>query len=249
MRAMILAAGRGERVRPLSDRIPKPLFPVNGRPLIAWSLGLLKDVGITEVIVNTHHLGPQIEAALATCGDLGMDITFSRESRALETGGGIAQARDFLYGGTFVVVNADVICDVDIAAVVSQHRKTQALATMVIRENPEPARIPVVEWEPNTSRVLDIRGDIGRASESSRQMMFTGIHVIDPVVFDYLLPRRESVIDGFYLPILREGRTVSGYMSDGYWADLGTLETYQRVCDEIDGVNLGHSPLELKPAL
>ena len=247
MRAMILAAGRGERARPLSDTVPKPLFPVNGRPLISYALGLLKDHGITDIVINVHHLADQIEQALSTCAEFGLNITFSREKRLLETGGGIAMAMKPYQHETFAVVNADVICDVDLGQILETHRQSQADATMILRDNPAPDRIPVVEWNPADERVLDIRGELRASTTSSRQMMFTGVQVLGPAAFEYLIPKRESVIDAFYLPALREGRRIHGYRCKGYWADLGTLEGYEDGCREIAGVTLEHfAPLPLE---
>lgn len=240
MRAMILAAGRGERARPLSDSIPKPLFPVGGRPLIAYPLGLLKAAGVTDVIVNVHHLAEHIEEALRPCSSMGLNIHISREKYLLETGGGIANARRLIGDRPFLVLNADVVCDIDLAAVIDDHIRSGCITTMVVRENPDPRSIPVVEWDPVSQQVLDIRGEVGRRLPGSRQAMFAGIQVMEPVVFDYILPKRESIIDGFYLPAIREHRRVHGYLHEGYWADLGTPEEYRRVCEELPRQALKH---------
>ena len=248
MRGMILAAGRGERARPLSDTIPKPLFPVAGRPLVAYPLGMLKGAGITDIVVNVHHLADQIEEQLRQCDGLGLRISLSREQQRLETGGGIAHARSLLGDDTFVAVNGDVICDIDLAAVIEEHSLTGAICTMVLRENPDPEHIPVVEWHPMSQHVLDIRRELGVTSRTSRPMMFTGIHVLDPTVFEYVLPMPESIIDAFYLPALRENRHVHGYAFDGYWAELGTEANYRAVCQEIAGRKLEHvEPLSMSP--
>jgi len=240
MRAMILAAGLGKRARPLSDEIPKPLFPLAELPLIAYPLGLLKAAGITEIVVNVHHHADQIERVLGQYRDAGLDIAISREEHLLETGGGIANARRYLGDGTFVVINGDVICDIDLTAVIDDHRHSGAIATMVIRENPDPTFYSVVEWDTCSQGIVDIRGELGRKTPFSRAVMFTGIHVIEPTVFDYLLPTRESIIDGFYLPALREYRHVHGHFHDGYWADLGTIEQYQRTREEMKARALSH---------
>ena len=240
MRAMILAAGRGERARPLSDQIPKPLFPVSGHPLIAYPLGLLKAAGITDVIVNVHHLAEQIEETLRACDGMGLKIRISREQYLLETGGSIAYAQKLIGNQQFIVINADIICDIDLTQVIDDHVRSGCIATMVLRDNPEPERIPVVEWDPSMRQVLDIRGEIGRKLPASRATMFAGIHVMGPAVFEYILPKRESIIDGFYLPALREHRRIHGYFYEGYWADLGTLEKYRRVCEELPRQSLKH---------
>jgi len=246
MRAMILAAGRGERVRPLSDTIPKPLFPVGGHPLIAYPLGLLKAAGITEIIVNVHHLADQIEQTLRSCESMGLNIAFSRERSLLETGGGIAHAHQLIGDQPFIVINADILCDIDLRVLIDDHIRSGSVSTMVLRKNTDPSTIPVVEWDPVNRHVLDIRGEIGARTRHSCPTMFTGIHVMDPTVFEYIMPRRESIIDGFYLPALRERRHIHGYFHMGYWADLGTLEQYHSVCEELPQQPLKHlRPLPL----
>jgi NDP-sugar pyrophosphorylase family protein len=248
MRAMILAAGRGERARPLTDTIPKPLFPVAGRPLIAYALGLLKAAGIVEVVVNVQHLADMIVDQLEGCSRLGMDIAISREEVRLETGGGIANARSLLGDEPFVVVNSDVICDVDLVSVIDSHRLGGAVSTMVLRQNPDPILTPVVEYEPSSGRVLDLRGQLAAKSGTSRAMMFTGIYVLDPTVFDYVEPTPMSIVDAFYLPALREGRHVHGYSFDGYWADLGSVASYEEVARTLDPSSFDHfAPLPLAP--
>src|SRR5262249_8423600 len=106
MRAMILAAGKGTRLRPLTDTVPKPLLEVAGRPMIALPLDLLRAAGIRDVVINLHHLGGQLRAALGDGSAYGVRITYSEEDPILDTGGAIAAARDFLIGDTFVVLNA-----------------------------------------------------------------------------------------------------------------------------------------------
>ena len=173
MRAMILAAGKGERARPLSERIPKPLFPVNGSPVISYGLGLLKSAGITEVIVNVHHLADQIEETLSHVE--GMTIHLSHEGSLLETGGGIAKARGLIGNDTFLVLNGDVICDVDLKAVIDDHTGSGSVATMVLRENENPTKYAPVELETESRVVKDLRGDIGYSSTTSRSMLYTGV--------------------------------------------------------------------------
>ena len=109
MRAMILAAGKGTRLRPLTDSTPKPLIDVVGRPMIAFPLELLRRAGICEVVINLHHLGDKIRAALGDGSAYGVRITYSVEDPILDTGGAIEAAREFLCDGTFVVANADVV--------------------------------------------------------------------------------------------------------------------------------------------
>lgn len=249
MRAMILAAGRGERLKPLSDKVPKPLIPVDGRPLISYPLGLLKEAGVTDVVVNIYHLADQIEAVLGSCKSLGMKIHFSHEKFLLETGGGIAFAQRLIGDQTFLVLNSDVICDVDLNTVLDEHVRSGAIATMVLTHNSDVKRYPPVEWNPRSHHVLDIRGEIGRRAPGSQPRVFTGIQVMEPTVFEYVLPKRESIIDAFYLPALREHRHVHGYDFAGFWADLGTKDDLARYNRELPGMDLSHvKPLPIGSA-
>jgi len=238
MRGMILAAGLGTRMQPLTNRLPKPLLPVAGYPIIAYPLGLLKSAGITDVVVNIHHFAHLIEERLSGSAEVGMNITFSHEEALLETGGGIARVADLMGDETFVVVNADIICDIDLRKVIEDHHRYNAIATMVLRKNPDPSVIPIVEWDSSSRHVVDVRSELGTKSPSSLPMMFTGIHIFGPDVFDYLMPMRESVIDGFYLPAIRENRHVHGYVFDGYWEDIGTIERYKQACSAVQPASL-----------
>jgi NDP-sugar pyrophosphorylase family protein len=241
MRAMILAAGVGHRMKPLTDRLPKPLLPVAGYPLIAYALGLLRSAGISEIVVNTFHLADILEETLSRCAsDTGTQIVFSRETTLLETGGGLANARKLLGTEPFVVLNADVICDLDLRSVIDDHLKSDSLATMVLRVNPDPANIPIVEWDTVSRAVVDIRSDMSVTTSHSIHTMFTGIQVFNPDVFDYLTVKPESSISAFYLPALREGRRIQGRLHDGYWRDVGTPESYTEVNDSFEISQLRH---------
>ena len=139
MKAMILAAGRGERMRPVTDRIPKPLLPVAGKPLIVWLLERLVRTGITELVVNVSHLGAMIEEALGDGTALNARIAYSREAEALETAGGIAAALPLLGEAPFAVVNGDIHTDFDFARLIPRATALSAegtLAHLVLVDNP-----------------------------------------------------------------------------------------------------------------
>jgi len=140
MRAMILAAGRGERMRPLTDHLPKPLLPVAGKPLIVWHLEKLAATGITEIVINHAWLGQRIEQTLGDGAAFGVRIQYSPEPVALETAGGIATALPFLGTEPFLVMNGDIWCDWNPAhafAIVEQLKQTDHLAWLLLVNNPE----------------------------------------------------------------------------------------------------------------
>ena len=140
MKAMILAAGLGTRLRPLTNTIPKPLLPIAGTPLIVWNLLLLKRYGFHDVVINLHHLGPMIEQAVGNGSRYGLRIIYSREPVILGTGGGLKQAEPHFSGESVLVLNGDTLVDLDLGALCAFHQQRDAVATLALRKDPEAAR-------------------------------------------------------------------------------------------------------------
>lgn len=218
---MILAAGKGTRLRPLTDTVPKPLLDVAGRPMIALPLDLLRQAGIDEVIINLHHLGNQIRSALGDGSRYGVQITYSEEDPILDTGGAIAAARPFLEGDTFVVLNADTAIDLALPAVIDFHRAHGALATMVLRPDPQAARYGIIEIDA-TQRIRRILGFPPAVAEPLTALMFAGVHVFDPRVFTYMEAGIYSITRDVYPRLLGAGEPLFGYVHHGYWRVLDT---------------------------
>ncbi|MGE0684406.1 MAG: NDP-sugar synthase, partial [Candidatus Binatia bacterium] len=156
MRAMILAAGLGTRLKPLTNTVPKALVPVAGRPLIEYSLLFLRSQGITEVVINLHHLGGKIREALGDGSLYGMRIFYSPEDPILETGGGIKNAQSLLDGETFMVVNCDTILDLNLQEALKFHHQKQAVATLVLRSDPDVDHYGVIQTN-DQGRIRRIR--------------------------------------------------------------------------------------------
>ncbi len=205
---MILAAGRGERMRPLTDHTPKPLLEAGGRPLIAYHLEALARAGVRDVVINHAHLGGQIEAALGDGSAYGLRIRYSPEEIALETGGGIFQALPLLGTGPFVVVNGDIWTDIDLAQL---RLAEQDLAHLVLVANP--SHHPAGDFVLAGGRVVP---------EGSARLTFSGIGVYRATLFDGCTAGRFPLA-----PLLRTaiaaGR-VSGELHAGRWTDVGTPE-------------------------
>jgi NDP-sugar pyrophosphorylase family protein len=218
---MILAAGFGSRLRPLTDRMPKSLIAVGGHPLIAYPIALLRAAGIREVIINLHHLGDQIRAALGDGAAHGVSITYSEENPILDTGGAIKNAEPFLRGDRFVVLNSDTICDVALADVLAWHAARRALATMVLRPDREAARYGIIEIDA-AGRVRRFLGRPAIVDAPLTPLMFAGIHVFEPEVFAYMEQGRFGIVTTTYPRLLADGRPVSGYTFTGYWRVLDT---------------------------
>ena len=133
---MVLAAGQGTRLRPMTDRMPKALVPVAGRPMIEYALLLLRHYGIRDIVINLHHFGEQIENRLGDGQALGLSIRYSKEPELLDTGGGLLKAKAFLQDGSFIVINTDALIDLNLAALIDFHAQTGAVATLVLRADP-----------------------------------------------------------------------------------------------------------------
>jgi NDP-sugar pyrophosphorylase family protein len=218
---MILAAGFGSRLRPLTDRLPKALIPVAGKPLIAYPLALLREVGIREVLINLHHRGDQIRAALGNGSAYGVSIEYSEEHPILDTGGAIKNAERFLRDATFVVLNADTVIDLQLADLIDFHRRKGALATMVLRPDPDAPRYGEIEIDAS-GRIRRFLGQPANVPEPLTPLMFAGIHVFEPQVFEQMEHGRFGITRVTYPKMLAEGRQLFGYVFRGYWRVLDT---------------------------
>jgi NDP-sugar pyrophosphorylase family protein len=225
VKGFILAAGFGERLRPITDAVPKPLLPVGNLPLIAYAVKLLAHHDITDVIINLHHLGKAIKEALGDGADYGVSITYSEEDEILGTGGGLKKMAGELGDGTFVVVNSDTILDVDLTRAVAQHQKRGALATMVLREDPRQKEFGQIEVDA-TGRIRRILGQ-GDSADQLKAYMFAGVHVLEPRFLEYIPTGINTCINRYaYMKALDNGEVLQSYVSSGYFADAGTSQRY-----------------------
>ena len=209
MKAIVLAAGRGERLRPLTDHTPKPLLSVRGKPLIVWHLEALARVGVREVVINLSWLGESIRQTLGAGESFGLRIQYSEEpAGALEVGGGIFKALPLLGGAPFIVVNGDTYTDLDFSRL---EIRPSALAHLVLVPNPE--------HHPTGDFVLN--GDEVSADGAPR-LTYSGIGVYRPELFASCAPGRFPL-----LPLLREAitaRRLTGERYDGHWTDVGSVQ-------------------------
>ena len=224
---MILAAGLGTRLRPLTDRIPKPLLPVAGRPMIDYTLAWVAAAGIRQVMINLHHMGDRIRQTVGR-ERFGLEISYSEEPVILGTGGGLKRVERFFTDSPFLVVNADVLTAVDLKAVVRTHLATQPLATLVVRRDPEVAAYGALGID-RDGRIHRFLGRGPQPSPSLEDVMFTGIHVVDPRVLAYLPAAGAfSPITDAYIAIVERGAPLMGYLTDAPWIDIGTPERYRQ---------------------
>ncbi len=223
--AMVLCAGLGTRLRPLTDERPKPLVPVGARPLAAFALDALARHGVRHVVANAHHLAEQVEPALRPYADArGMSLTVLREETILGTGGGIRNALPHLGGGDFVVFNGDVLSAPDLTRAVAHHRATGARMTMVLREDPRAERAGVIELTAD-GRVVRMLNEGPAWSAPTTRCLFSGVYVLSSAVGPDL-PDEGCVVRHTLRRLLARGERVSGVIDDGPWYDLGTPQAY-----------------------
>ncbi|USD37951.1 N-acetylmuramate alpha-1-phosphate uridylyltransferase MurU [Ferrimonas sp. SCSIO 43195] len=214
MKAMILAAGRGERMRPLTDTTPKPLLPLAQTPLIEYHLRRLAAAGIREVLINTAWLGQQFPEQLGDGGRWGMKITYQHEQQALETGGGILKALDWLGAAPFLVVNGDVYCELEFDRLPMLSETDLAHLWLV----PNPAHNPGGDFVLQAGRVSD---------QGQPRLTFSGIGLYRPALFDGCQPGRFGLA-----PLLRRAmaqQRISGTIYSGRWCDVGTPQRLQQL--------------------
>ena len=213
---MILAAGRGARMRPLTDTLPKPLLKVDGKALIEYHIQALKDAGIKDIIINTSWLGELIPEYLGDGAYWGVNLSYSYETTALETAGGIRKALDFFENEPFVVVNGDVWTDFDFSLL----NKPKALAHLVLVPNPE--------QHPNGDFGLD-NGSV--LADTDTQYTFSGIGVYHPKIFSDLELASPEALAPILIELM-QSQKVTGQLYQGQWRDIGTPERLETLNKE-----------------
>jgi mannose-1-phosphate guanylyltransferase len=230
MRAMIVAAGLGTRLRPLSDLLPKPAVPVRGLPLIAYPLALLAHAGVHDVTVNVHHLPERLVAASEAFRPAGVTLRFSAEPKLLDTGGGIARVAAFLReSDPCVLIGGDMVVDLDLRALIALHRASGRAVTAVLRRDPRARDFGTIGVD-RTGRMRRIgrRFDLGGEVDSG---VYTWVNVVSARAFD-TLPAREvfSHLDDWWMPELARGSDEIGAVvlgpEAGAWEPVGTLAEY-----------------------
>jgi MurNAc alpha-1-phosphate uridylyltransferase len=211
MKAMLLAAGRGERLRPLTDAIPKALVEAGGKSLIAWHLERLARAGFCEAVINVSHLGERIIERIGDGGSFGLRVQYSRERERLETAGGIARARTLLGGAPFLLVNADVYCECDFARLRSVELGRR-LAHLVLVPNP-PHR-PAGDFS-----LVD--GIVGEGP--APRYTYSGVAVMAPTLLDPVTPGEKAPLAPLLYDAARRG-LLAGELYQGLWQDVGTVE-------------------------
>ena len=239
MKAMILAAGLGTRLRPLTDERPKALVEVGGRTLLEIALARLRSFGVSEVVVNVHHFAGMVIAYLKAKDNFGMRIEVSREEALLVTGGGLKKAAGFLCDGSeepIVVHNVDVISQIDLGRMAEQHKERGALATLAVLDRPT-SRYLLFDGAGRLcgrQAGLDEQAEMVRAAVETERLAFCGIHVISPRLFAKMSEEGAFSIIAAYLRLAGEGEAIVAYRADGaYWRDMGRVESLRQAEEDL----------------
>jgi len=229
MKGFILAAGFGTRLWPLTEDRTKPAIPFLNRPLIGYSVDYLTSFGINDIIINLHHQPESIKQALSGSPP-DTRIRYSFEETILGTSGALDPVRDLLSDDDFVVINGKIVTNIDLAAVVEAHRRNNAIATLVLRKNSALEHFSIVEVD-HKRWITRFAGFPEQSSEGAQAhsppLMFTGIQVLSPRILDYVPSGifSHSTIH-VYPKAIEAGEAVMGYVSDGDWCEMSTLERY-----------------------
>ncbi len=233
VKAMILAAGEGTRLRPLTLETPKVLLPVAGVPLIYYTLAWLRSHGIGEVCVNLHHLGSRIKESLGDGSRFGVKIRYSDEDALLGTAGGVKNVEDF-FDGAFVVVYGDVLTNFDLSSMMKLHWDKQALATLAVTETFNPSEVGVVQMEKG-GRILSFLEKPRKGTEPGN-VASGGIYVLERDVLDFI--PSQGFCDFAYdvFPkLIRANLPVYGYVlrHEDYLIDIGTIDKYLKANEDV----------------
>lgn len=247
MKAIVLAAGMGERVRPLTDTVPKPMLEVGGRPLIHYPLAMLRRAGVTQAAVNLHHLAEEIRRGLGTGAELGMQIRYSPEPALYGTGGALNPLKDYFGKERFVIVNSDGILDLDLGAMLDFHRKRRAIATLAVRcpekengysriEIDDALRIRRMRLLKHRDPLIfdDYPQELKNGGPLT-EFMYCGVLIAEARVLE-LMPTSPpwSLMAGLFAPMIASGLPLFGFVHQGYFRTVDNLDDYRRLKREFE---------------
>lgn len=236
LKAMVLAAGVGSRLDPLTRQVPKPLVPIANKPVMEHILGLLKRHGVTEVMSNLHYLPEHVPAYFGDGSQLGLKLGYKVEATLSGDAGGVRACKEFFLDGTFLVVMGDLISDADLSYVIEQHRSKGAIATIALQKVSDVSRFGVAVTDPDGY----IKGFQEKPAphEAISDLASTGIYVLEPEIFKHMPGEGEYGFGRQLFPTLvNNGLPVLGVQIFGYWSDMGTLSHYLSTSfDALDGL-------------
>jgi len=229
MKAVVMAGGEGSRLRPLTAQLPKPLLPVAGRPVMEHIVNLLRRHGITEIVATVHYLADMIEEHFGDGSAFGVRMHYEREETPLGTAGAVKQAHDFLRDDAFLIISGDSLTDIDLTALIADHREHRVAATIALTHVAQafPFGIALTDDDHHITRFLE------KPSWGSifADTINTGIYVLEPSILDMLEPGKAYDFSHDVFPrLLEQNKTLLGHIAQGYWADIGTVGQYRQSC-------------------
>jgi len=231
VKAVIMAGGEGTRLRPLTSNQPKPMLPMANRPMMEHVVGLLRQHGMTDIVVTVAFMANAIRSYFGDGSELGVRMVYATEETPLGTAGSVLNAREEL-DERFLVISGDVLTDIDLSAVVDFHERKGALATLALSsvENPLEFGIVIADEDGSIERFLE-KPTWGEVFSDT---INTGIYVLEPEIFDFIPEGRPVDFSGEVFPaVLAAGRPITGYVAEGYWEDVGTIEAYLKAHQDI----------------
>lgn len=236
MKAMILAAGLGTRLKPLTDSMPKALVPLAGKPLLYYTIKKLISEGVSQIIINVHHFHELVIDYVIREKNFDINIVFSMEDTLLDTGGGLKKASLFFDDGQpFVVHNVDVFSEIDLRKMITYHQQNKSLATLAVRQR-KTSRYLLFNQENQSVGWQSL--DTGKTemtkpqSQNPQNLSFMGIHVLSPEIFSHFPPDNIFPIIKAYLDLAKKGHKIVGYRNDeDYWIDLGKKENLKQAAE------------------
>lgn len=226
MKAMILAAGLGTRLRPLTNIIPKPMLPLAGRPCMEYTIRLLKKYGVTDIMVNIHYLPEKITDYFGSGLDFGVNINYSLEKELLGTAGGLKKVQNFFQSSPVLIISGDGLTDINLSDFFEFHKKSKAIATLALKKVGDPQQYGVVKLKENAE--IAVFQEKPKREEAISNFANTGIYLFQPEIFDHI-PQNTFYDFGkqVFPELLEKGIPLAGFLMEGYWCDIGDLDIYR----------------------
>lgn len=219
-KALVFAAGLGERLRPLTEKTPKPLLPIGEKKILDYTLSYLKRFGVEEVVINTHYLAEKIEQHVGDGKKAGLKIHFSREEKLLGTAGGLKNAQKYFENEeVFFTLNSDTFINCDLLDLAEFHERLKLPATVV-----------AVPWQTGYTR-LQVGGN-KLLNVGSGDHLFAGLTILSPAIFPVLTLTARNLITEGIVPLMNKVKEIAAFVHEGYWRDIGSKENYEQVQEE-----------------
>lgn len=232
-KAFILAGGQGTRLRPITYEIPKPMIPIKGRPLLEHTINLLRKYDIREIIISIGYLGEKIKEYFGNGSKFGVTIHYIEEKEPMGTAGPLKLARKML-DTTFLMLNGDNVFNLDLVQMYRFHKKENASATIALTAVEDPSRYGVTRM--NGAKIIEF---LEKPQRWESNLINAGVYILEPEALD-LIPEGFSKIETDVFPVIASRNKLCGYPFEGYWKDLGTLESYEEALKDFDSGKIGY---------